>query len=607
MDRKISIPLIIFLLALALYAIGLGGTALLDPDEPVYGQTAREMAETGSWLTPRLNGLLWFDKPPMYFWLAAASFKIFSVSEFAARFPSCLMAAMLLALIYIWARRAFDESTALYSAVTLASSLLFVFIARAAVTDMTLCFFMNLSFYMIYLAMAEPENRFKYVSLFYFFSGFSVLTKGPVGLVLPLLVIVPFLAARRDWKFLRALYSPFGFLLFFVSALPWYIAMLVLHGGQFFNTFIGYHNLIRFLEPEHVRTSSLFFYAPVLIVGFFPHTAALGAFIADFFRSAFSRDFYGRYIFPAPPAPAPAAASDCGAEGTAVSVSSATAAAAALSFFIFISAGVFGFFSIAKTKLVTYILPMFPAFAVLLGRTYRNLEASGRKNFSGALLTLLLGSGLAYGFYRVAPAKVALADPSPFLNLAYITAAITAANLFLCFISRRRRELFYITCALTASFLITLNLRLLPQFSDLYSARAICSVIRKEMAPGESLGYFSKTPSALFYSSVPITHVNESASSRIGQGELRRDGEPAAHNNPEAVKKDDFVRKLSPVGIEEAYKYLDKFRKLRNFLSHKEKVYVIMLNSDYQKFSQEIRLKHTRGPAAGKYTYITNR
>ena len=606
MDHKFKTSLIIFVLSLSLYAAGLGGTALLDPDEPVYGQTAREMVETGSWLTPRLNGLLWFDKPPMYFWLAAASFKIFSVSEFAARFPSCLMAAMLLALIYIWARRAFDESTALYSAVTLASSLLFVFIARAAVTDMTLCFFMNLSFYMIYLAMAEPENRFKYISLFYFFSGFSVLTKGPVGLVLPLLVILPFLAARRDWKFLRALYSPFGFLLFFASALPWYIAMLVLHGGQFFNTFIGYHNLIRFLEPEHVRTASPFFYLPVLIVGFFPHTAALGAFIADFFKSAFRRDFYGRYIFPAPPVPAPAAASDCGAEVPAVSVSSAAATAAALSFFIFISAGVFGFFSIAKTKLVTYILPMFPSFAVLLGRTYRNLEASGGKNFAGALLTLLIGSGLAYGFYSVAPAKIALADTSAFSVLAYITAAITAANLLLCFIGRRR-ELFFITCALMACFLLTLNLRLLPQFSDLYSSRAICSVIKKEMTPGESLGYFSKTPSALFYSLVPITHVNESASSRIGQGEGRRNGEPAAHNNPEAVKKDDFVRKLSPIGIEEAYKYLDKFRKLRNFLSHKEKVYVIMLNSDYQKFSQEIRLKHTRGPVAGKYTYISNR
>lgn len=602
MERKISTPLIIFILALALYAIGLGGTALLDPDEPVYGQTAREMAETGSWLTPRLNGLLWFDKPPMYFWLAAASFKIFSASEFAARFPSCLMAAMLLALIYIWARRAFDESTALYSAVTLASSLLFVFIARAAVTDMTLCFFMNLSFFMIYLAMAEPENRFKYISLFYFFSGFSVLTKGPVGLVLPLLVIVPFLAARRDWKFLRALYSPFGFLLFFASALPWYIAMLALHGGQFFNTFIGYHNLIRFLEPEHVRTSSLFFYAPVLIAGFFPHTAALGAFIADFFRMG-----HIRYIIPLPPEPFPVEASDLGGESADSSAPSAAATAAALSFFIFISVVVFGFFSIAKTKLVTYILPMFPAFAVLLGRTYRNLEASGAKNFAGAALSLIIGSALAYGFYHEAPAKVALADTAPFLTLAYITAAITAANLFLCFI-RRRRELFYITCALMACFLLTLNLKLLPQFSDLYSSRAICSLIKKEMAPGESLGYFSKTPSALFYSSVPITHVNESASSRIGQGELRRGGgEPAPHNNAEAVKKDDFVRKLSPVGIEEAFKYLDKFRKLRNFLSHKEKVYVIMLNSDYQKFSQEIRLKHTRGPAAGKYTYITNR
>ena len=74
MEHKFKTSLIIFIISLSLYAAGLGGTALLDPDEPVYGQTAREMVETGSWLTPRLNGLLWFDKPPMYFWLAAASF-----------------------------------------------------------------------------------------------------------------------------------------------------------------------------------------------------------------------------------------------------------------------------------------------------------------------------------------------------------------------------------------------------------------------------------------------------------------------------------------------------------------------------------------------------
>ncbi len=578
-----------FALTLAFYSIGLGGVALLDPDEPVYAQTAREMTETGSWLTPRLNGLLWFDKPPMYFWLSAVSFKVFSVSEFAARFPSAFMASLLVALVYAWALRAFgDKKTAVYSALTLASSLLFVFIARAAVTDMTLCFFMNLSFFMIYLALGEPEKKFKYINLFYFFSGFSVLTKGPVGLVLPLLVIVPFLVLRRDWLFLRSLYSPSGFLLFGLSALPWYIAMLMLHGSQFFNTFIGYHNLIRFLEPEHVRTSSVFFYAPVLLLGFFPHLAPAGALIKDFILRAFSRDFYARYLF---------GNNDRLENGGKI---------VALSFLLFIAAGVFGFFSIAKTKLVTYILPMFPAFAMFCGYYYKKLAESGRVNIAGASLSVIISGALFYGFRFAAPSKLPAVDATAFYIPAFVCALIAAVNIYYGFFARRS-GLVYANCFLMAVFLVALNVRLLPEFSDMYSSRAICGLIKKELKPGEKLGYFSKTPSALFYSDVPITHVNESASSRMGTHDQPPAKVSDANGASEISKKDGFVRKISPITVEEAFKYLDKFRKLRNFLSHNEKVYVIMLNSDYQKYSQEIKLNHKYGGIAGKYTYITNK
>ncbi len=590
MNNKIKIPLILFSLAMALYVIGLGATALLDPDEPVYAQTAREMVETGSWLTPRLNGLLWFDKPPMYFWLSAVSFKIFSVGEFAARFPSSLMAALLIMLVYIWALGAFGEKIAQYSSLSLCVSLIFAFLARAAVTDMTLCFFMNLSFYMIYLGFTQPEKRFKYINLFYFFSGFSVLTKGPVGLVLPLMVIIAFLACRRDWQFLRALYSPAGFALFALSALPWYIAMLLLHGTQFFNTFIGYHNLIRFLEPEHVRTSSVFFYVPVLIAGFFPHMAPLGAFIKDFFVKIFTRGFYARYIF---------VKHNISVQGPSP--------ADALSFLIFISAVVFGFFSIAKTKLVTYILPMFPAFSMIMGYYYHKLSVSGRKNPAGAFLSLLIGGALSYCFYAIAPLKVAVANPAPFFYLAIAAAAITALNIFFSLISAGGRSFVYLNCSLMAVFLLTLNITLLPQFGALHSSRDICMAIKNEIKPGEKLGYFSKTMSALFYSDIPIVHVNESASSRMGSGGRGGGPAPAGDNSASVVLKEDFVRNIKPLEFEDAFKYLDKFRKLRNFMSHKEKVYVIMLDSDFQKYSQEIKINYKPGVLAGKYTYITNK
>ncbi len=575
-----------FFFTLAFYCVSLGAAALLDPDEPVYAQTAREMVESGSWLTPRLNGLLWFDKPPLYFWFAAVSFKLFSAGEFASRFPSCLMAALLVSLIYLWAFRAFNEKIAFYSAANLATSLLFIFISRAAVTDMTLCFFMNLSFYMIYLAFCEPENRFKYINLFYFVSGFSVLTKGPVGIILPLMVIILFLLCRRDWKFLRALYSPSGFALFALSALPWYAAMLYLHGMQFFNTFIGYHNLIRFLEPEHVRTSSLFFYIPVLLAGFFPHLSVTGAVIEDFVKKIFSRDFYFKYIF--------SGKISSGGENYEQ----------APAFLIFVSAVIFIFFSIARTKLVTYILPMFPAFAIITGYYYEKLSLSGRKNYSGAALSLIIGGSLAYGFYAVAPVKIAIADPGPFFYLSIAAAAITIVNLAYSLFSRRRHFIF-LNMFIMAVFVFTLNTAVLPQLGGLYSSKAVCALIKKEMKPGEKLGYFSKTPSALFYSDVPVEHVNESASSRMGSGSARGafSSPPSIHGRGEV----DFVRNISPVTLDNAYKYIDKFRKLKNFMSSKEKVYVIILNSDFDRYSQNFGFNFKRGGIAGKYTYIMNK
>ncbi|HOT75671.1 MAG TPA: hypothetical protein PK467_07800, partial [Candidatus Wallbacteria bacterium] len=278
----------------------------------------------------------------------------------------------------------------------------------------------------------------------------------------------------------------------------------------------------------------------------------------------------------------------------------------ALSFLIFIAAGVFGFFSIAKTKLVTYILPMFPAFAMFCGYYYRKLAESGRINIAGGALSVIVSGALFYGFRFAAPSKLPAVDGSAFYALAFVCALIAAVNLYYGFFARRA-GLIYANCILMAIFLVTLNVRLLPEFSDLYSSRAICGLIKKEFKPGEKLGYFSKTPSALFYSDVPITHVNESASSRMGTHNQPSTQVADANGASEISKKDGFVRKISPITVEEAFKYIDKFRKLRNFLSHNEKVYVIMLNSDYQKYSQEIKLNHKYGAIAGKYTYITNK
>lgn len=621
--------IIIFLAALVFYSINLGGVPLLDPDEPVYGQTAREMVLTGSWLTPKLNGLLWFDKPPMYFWLSALSYNVFGINEFAARFPSALMAAMTLMVVFAWAKKISGHNCAIFSAITLMTSLLFAFIARSAVTDMTLCFFMTLSFYMIFLAIESEKSaeKFKYINWFYFICGFSVLTKGPVGIVLPFLIIIPYLVFTQKFDMITRLISLTGIICFSISAMPWYLAMLFLHKMQFFNTFIGYHNLIRFLEPEHVGTQKTWFYLPVLILGFFPHLYALGDILwrlaAGFFKfiyfAAIKNYSTGGKNRQTP-------AGNCAGgffvtkflsngaysvtlivtiiltsalfvylkdkfneflkrknekrqgSGTLKTDETAEPPKCRLDyikntyykvladpekklFLIFIIFGIFGFFSISKTKLVTYILPLFPALAIIIGTFYSSLISSPNlervNSYPGIFLKSLIGFALFYVFYKVAPSKLLIDNTQVFKLLYFISALFVITTLFTALL-KKYDKLFWCDTILMLIFLLTINFGLLPEARPLYSAVDICGKIEKVIAPGDRLAYFSKTPSVLFYSSRTVEHLPD-------------------------------------------------LRRINLYFSQKDhKNYLIMLTSDYEKYRDKINVHYTYGDKGGKYIYLYN-
>ena len=529
----------IFLAAIVFYSLNLGGTPLLDPDEPVYGQTAREMYQSGSWLTPRLNGNLWFDKPPMYFWLAACSYAIFGVNEFAARFPSVFFAALLLALVFRWTASVFGPNAGLCAALTLGTSLLFSIIARAAVTDMTLCFFMTLSFYWLYRAFESPDEKFRFINLFYFTSGFSVLTKGPVGLVLPLMAAVPFFAARKRWDVIRGLFSPTGFALFALSALPWYIAMLLLHGKQFYYTFIGYHNLIRFLEPEHVKTSGIWFYIPVFILGFFPFAASVSKAAWFVASGIFDREFYRKYI---------SGLRDCESRETG-----------AFSYILVINVIILAFFSVSKTKLPTYILPVFPIAAIAFGAIEARSAADKKNGMAPYLIQAILAGALSYGFAFIAPQKIPLADPSALFIISGACAAIALVTVIAPAVKKLHLSVSGPAAAM-ALFLLALNFLLLPQLSSDYTSEGICRLIKKAVRPGDRIACFSKTPSALFYSDRPVEHV------------------------PDIRRTQKFLMSKSGRG------------------------YIIMLSSDLEKLLKkgDITVRFNQGEKSGKYVYIYN-
>ncbi|EAX47727.1 glycosyl transferase, family 39 [Thermosinus carboxydivorans Nor1] len=328
----------------------LGSLPLFDPDEPVYAETAREMLQYGDFISPRIYGDFWYDKPPMYYWLVAASISLFGDSEFSARFPSALLALGGVVTVYFAGARLFSNRAGAIAALVLATSFEYFYLGKAAVTDITLTFFLTVSL----LSFFEGRYYLAYAS-----AALAVVTKGPIGIVFPAMILGLYYILTRNWGIWRRLRLVSGALVFAVIALPWYGAMYAYHGLDFINTFLGFHNVTRFLQPEHPEGKLWYYYFPVLLVGFFPWTAFLVQAGRAAWRERHSAD------------------------------------GAALSFLLIWAGVVFGFFTMSQTKLVSYILPMYPPLALLVGWYIdRALTANHRRAFhiAAALLTLLAGA-----------------------------------------------------------------------------------------------------------------------------------------------------------------------------------------------------------------------
>lgn len=353
-------------------------------DEPVYGQVGKEMSHAGlaGWLSPRYGGQLWFDKPPLFYWMTALSMRCFGVTEFAARLPSALLSVGLVAATYALARRASPSTpkAALWAGFVLATSVQFFTLARAAVTDMTLAVCLTLALYGLYAWTQASQGR--WMVLAGLMTGLGMLAKGPVALVLLGAQAIAYLLLTRQAKRLLSPALWAGFALCLAVGLPWFLLMIHLHGQLFIQGFLEANNVTRYLSAEHKETSPFWFFLPVLLGGFFPWSLALPGSLILAWRQ-------GR-----------------------LALTERTADNPAL-FFGLWAALVFVFFSLSQSKLVTYIFPLYPAAAVLLGGWLAKWpETSVRFNplWLYAAMNLALGIALwkLSPKYQVAPVTLSL-------------------------------------------------------------------------------------------------------------------------------------------------------------------------------------------------------
>lgn len=361
MDKQFEERSIMIIAVVAILTIffGIGGVPLLDPDEPVYAETAREMLLEGDLLSPRIFGNYWYDKPPMYYWLVALAQTIFGDNEFAARFPAGLMAFATSMMMYFSVTKLFNERAGFWSSIILTTSVEFFYLGKAAVTDSTLLFFMT---------AAILSFLHKKYWLMYVFMAFATLTKGPIGIVFPGTIIFLYLLFMGQIYKILEMHVIRGMLLYFLIAGPWYYAMYTVHGMEFINTFLGFHNVTRFTTPEHASRVTIWYYFPVLIVGLFPWISLL-------------------------PQAVYAALSDSRIDDMRNLI------------FMHIWLGfVFLFFTICQTKLVSYILPMYPPLTIVIGWSISHMITKQRHNttytgwaISALAMFILIGIGFIIG------------------------------------------------------------------------------------------------------------------------------------------------------------------------------------------------------------------
>jgi 4-amino-4-deoxy-L-arabinose transferase-like glycosyltransferase len=269
--HRITLPLL--LLAAVTFFAGLGRGAITDSDEAFYADAAREMVASGDWITPHYNYEPRFQKPVLYYWLTAATSLVLGTNEMAARFWAAMAGLGLVLVTAAAGRRWYDESTGLLAGAIVATNFGYFSIGRMALPDLPLAFCISLAIWAALVATLEQERTpRKFVLLAALALGLGFLTKGPVGLIIPFIVIVPVLMIERRSIALTPSDIVLGFIVMIAVAVPWYVVMWLRHGNEYLQGFFIGDNFERFATDRFNDPRPWWFYFPIVAGGLLPWT-----------------------------------------------------------------------------------------------------------------------------------------------------------------------------------------------------------------------------------------------------------------------------------------------------------------------------------------------
>lgn len=332
---------------------GIGTYDLMDVDETRYVAMARDMFQSKDFLTLYLNGEYFFEKPPLYFWQECLSFAIFGkINEWTARFPVALLGFIFSFIVYFTSRKRINRRFGIFTSLIIATSLEFIMLAKYAILDIVLTFYIGLAlvcYFQVYFC--QEKNKKFYWWAFYIFSGLAVMAKGIPGFIIPFgTVFFTSIMAKKFKEIFKPLYVIPGIILFSLIVLPWHIIMLNKYNPLFFDEYIVKHHLHRFLNTENNeigRKQPFYYYFLVILWGFIPWIFSIISVGIEKIKN-WSKHAYVEKIknfnF-----------------DTLDNVHKMLALCWVMVIFIML------FFSSSSTKLVTYILPIYYPLAIIAG------------------------------------------------------------------------------------------------------------------------------------------------------------------------------------------------------------------------------------------------
>jgi 4-amino-4-deoxy-L-arabinose transferase-like glycosyltransferase len=477
----------------ALFIVNLGQWDLWNPDEPRYAQVAREMVNGGDWILMHFNGKMYADKPPLFFWLIAFSSALWGgLTSFSVRFPSALFGTLIVLLTFFLGKCLYSSRTGFISGLILATSAEFAYLSTRANIDATLTFFTTASIFCFIkwyryntphpypLPQGEREDKRSFIIYgFYIGLALATLAKGPVGFILPLLVSLIYLIIQKDWNGIKRMKLIQGMILFIIIVLAWYLPALLKGGKEYFNETIMLHTVDRFAKgSSHIRP--FYYYLYNFPADFLPWIFFLPAAIAYGFsggKAGVKKEFLFLFVW---------------------------------------FAVIFIFFSFSKGKRGLYLLPLFPAVSLIVGKWWDEFLSASIKYFhhrwfsiplrifSGLLLSL--GVGILWVVSTRFPSYLPYSLPIAFL---FFGGSIA---LFILHRFRYRAAVFFLIAGIMASgFFYTLGVAF-PLINPYKSARFISQEITSRIQPGEKLaiyGDFVTAPYNYYTGIVPILELEK--------------------------------------------------------------------------------------------------